>query len=74
MSEATSEATGQRYGIQRVSHAWERSPSALYARRTSEQKRQEGEKPTRRSEAQGSCVRWRDSDLCPRNRARYKFL
>ena len=48
MSEAISEATGQRYGIQRVCHAWERSRSALYARRTSEQKRQEGKEPTRR--------------------------
>ena len=48
MSEAISEATGQCYGIQRVCHAWERSRSALYARRTSEQKRQEGKEPTRR--------------------------
>ena len=48
MSETTSEATGRRYGIQRVCQAWERSRSALYARRTSEQKRQEGGEPSRR--------------------------
>ncbi len=44
MSETISEATGQRYGSQ----SWERSRSSLYARRTSEQKRQQGEEPTRR--------------------------
>ncbi len=48
MSETTSETTGRRYGIQRVCQAWERSRSALYARRTSEQKRQGGEEPARR--------------------------
>ena len=48
MSETISETTGNRYGIRRVCNAWERSRSALYARRTSEQKRQEGEKPARR--------------------------
>ena len=48
MSETISEATGQRYGIQRVCQAWERSRSALYARRTREQKRQKGKEPTRR--------------------------
>ncbi len=48
MSETTSQATGRRYGTQRVCRAWERSRSALYARQTSEQKRQEGEKPARR--------------------------
>jgi len=47
VSDTTSEATGRRYGIQRVCEAWERC-SALYARRTSEQKRQEGEEPARR--------------------------
>ena len=48
MSETTSEATGRCYGIQRVCKAWERSRSALYARRTSEQKGQEGGEPARR--------------------------
>jgi len=48
MSEATSEATGLRYGLQRVCKAWERSRSALYARRTSARKRQEGVEPSRR--------------------------
>ncbi|MBW1688825.1 MAG: DDE-type integrase/transposase/recombinase [Deltaproteobacteria bacterium] len=48
MSDTTSEATGRRYGIQRVCRAWERSRSALYARRTAEQKRQEGDEAARR--------------------------
>ena len=49
MSETTSEATGQRYGIQRVCQAWERSRSAFYARRLrSDQKRQEREASVRR--------------------------
>ncbi len=48
MSDTTSEATGRRYGIQRVCRTWERSRSALYARRTAEQKRQEGEEAARR--------------------------
>ena len=48
MSETTSAATGLRYGIQRVCQAWECARSAFYARRTSEQKRQEGQAPTRR--------------------------
>jgi len=48
MSEATSEATGLRYGLQRVCKAWERSRSALYARRTSTRKRQGGVEPSRR--------------------------
>ena len=48
MSDTTSEATGRRYGIERVCRAWERSRSALYARRSSAQKRQEGEEPARR--------------------------
>ena len=48
MSEATSEATGLRYGLQRVCKAWERSRSALYARRTSIRKRKEGMEPSRR--------------------------
>ena len=34
MSETTSAATGRCYGLQRVCQAWERSRSALYARRT----------------------------------------
>ncbi len=48
MSETTSEATGRRYGIQRVCQVWERSRSALYTRRTSGQKRQEGGELARR--------------------------
>ena len=48
MSEVISKATGRCYGIRRVCHAWERSRSALYARRTSEEKRQQGEEPARR--------------------------
>ena len=48
MSATTSAATGRRYGIQRVSRVWERSRSALYARRTQGRKRQAGEAPKRR--------------------------
>jgi putative transposase len=48
MSDTTSEATGRRYGIERVCRAWERSRSALYARCRSAQKRREGEEPARR--------------------------
>lgn len=48
MSATTSAATGRRYGIQRVCQAWERSRSALYARRTREQTRREGKAPARR--------------------------
>jgi|TARA_B100000315_G_scaffold107002_1_gene98203 transposase InsO family protein len=48
MSATTSAATGRRYGIQRVCQAWERSRSALYARRTRAQTRQAGAAPARR--------------------------
>jgi transposase InsO family protein len=48
MSAATSAATGRRYGLQRVCQAWERSRSALYARRTRAQQRQVGAEPARR--------------------------
>ena len=48
MSATTSEATGRCYGIRRVCQAWERSRSALYARRTRAQTRQAGEVPARR--------------------------
>ena len=48
MSEATSAVTGRRYGIQRVCQAWERSRSALYARRTCAQQRRLGRVPARR--------------------------
>jgi hypothetical protein len=33
MSEAISETTGKRYGVQRVCRVWERTRSSLYARR-----------------------------------------
>ena len=33
MSRATSATTGRRYGLRRVCRTWERSRSALYARR-----------------------------------------
>ncbi len=48
MSATTSEATGRCYGIRRVCQAWERSRSALYARRTRAQTRQAGEVLARR--------------------------
>ena len=34
MSRATSATTGRRYGLKRVCRTWERSRSALYARRS----------------------------------------
>ena len=43
MSATISAATGRRYGIQRVCQAWERSRSALYARRTGARRRRLGE-------------------------------
>lgn len=48
MSEAISEATGRRYGIERVCRAWERSRSALYGRRKQVKKRRREHKPARR--------------------------
>ena len=48
MSATTSGATGRRYGLQRVCQTWERSRSALYARRTRAQTRQAGELPAHR--------------------------
>ena len=48
MSATTSAATGRCYGLQRVCQAWERSRSALYARRTRAQTRQAGPVPARR--------------------------
>jgi len=48
MSEAISETTGKRYGVQRVCRAWERTRSSLYARRQRTQKRCSGEMPARR--------------------------
>ena len=48
MSEAISETTGERYGVQRVCRAWERTRSSLYARRQRTQKRRPGEMPARR--------------------------
>jgi len=48
MSEAISEATGRRYGIERVCRAWERSRSALYSRLKQVTKRRRGHKPARR--------------------------
>ena len=48
MSETTSAATGRCYGLQRVCQAWERSHSALYARRTRAQQQRLGAVPARR--------------------------
>jgi transposase InsO family protein len=48
MSEAISEATGKRYGTQRVCRVWERTRSALYHRRKQARKRRSGHKPARR--------------------------
>ncbi len=48
MSEVISEATGKRYGVQRVCHVWERTRSSLYARRERAQKGGLGVVPARR--------------------------
>ena len=48
MSEAISETTGKRYGVQRVCRAWERARSSLYARRQRVRERCEGDMPARR--------------------------
>ncbi len=42
MSEAISETTGKRYGIQRVCRVWERARSSVYDRRQRAAKRREG--------------------------------
>ena len=47
MSEAISETTGKRYGVQRVCRVWERTRSSLYARRQRTQKRRSGDVPAR---------------------------
>lgn len=48
MSEAISESTGKRYGLQRVCHAWDRPRSSIYARRKRVQERREDDVPARR--------------------------
>ena len=46
--QATSATTGRRYGLKRVCRTWERSRSALYARRARAQCRKRGDGPARR--------------------------
>ena len=48
MSATTSATTGRRYGLERVCRTWERSRSALYARRARAQCRKRGAGPARR--------------------------
>ena len=48
MSATTSATTGRRYGLDRVCRTWERSRSALYARRARAQCRKRGHGPARR--------------------------
>lgn len=48
MSEAISESTGKRYGLQRVCRAWELARSSVYERRQRAGKRAEGALPGRR--------------------------
>ena len=48
MSATTSATTGRRYGLERVCRTWERSPSALYARRARVRRPARGEGPGRR--------------------------
>ena len=47
MSATTSATTGRHYGLQRVCRAWERSRSALYARRMQAERRRQGDGPAR---------------------------
>ena len=48
MSATTSATTGRRYGLERVCRMWERSRSALYARRTRARRLERGDGPARR--------------------------
>ena len=48
MSATTSAMTGRRYGLKRVCRTWERSRSALYARRARLQRPARGARPARR--------------------------
>ena len=48
MSRATFATTGRRYGLKRVCRTWERSRSALYARRARSQRPKRGDGPGRR--------------------------
>ena len=48
MSRATSATTGRRYGLKRVCRTWERSRSALYARRARLRRPERGDGPGRR--------------------------
>ena len=48
MSATTSATTGRRYGLKRVCRTWERSRSALYARRARLQRPARGPRPARR--------------------------
>ena len=48
MSQTTSATTGRRYGLERVCRTWERSRSALYARRARLQRPASAEGPRRR--------------------------
>ena len=48
MCRATSATTGRRYGLKRVCGTWERSRSALYARRARLQRPERGDGPARR--------------------------
>ena len=48
MSEAISESTGKRYGLQRVCRAWDRARSTIYARRQRAEARRDEDVPARR--------------------------
>ena len=48
MSATTSATTGRRYGLERVCRTWERSRSALYARRARVRRPERGDGPGRR--------------------------
>ena len=48
MSATTSATTGRRYGLERVCRMWDRSRSALYARRARARRLERGARPARR--------------------------
>ena len=77
MSRATSATTGRRYGLKRVCRTWERSRSALYARRARLQCRKRGDGPARRGPPPRCRMRsfWRPFALTwPAHRSRARAI
>ena len=69
MSATTSATTGRRYGLERVCRMWERSRSALYARRARLQRQERGARPARR----GPTPALSDAQLLAAIRPRCRF-